>query len=598
MTEAEELELLQLEKEQASAQAPAMSPEEQVQRTAKAVGRGVYQGVTHFGRPSDTEASMVGADGQAKAPLESTAEKVGRYGGGAIDAILAATIASKIGVPGLIKMIGYGKAVQALGTDVVGGAIHGLVRGAVQDKSASGAANAAGQDAAAFGVAGSVFRGIGAGVKKLAGLPGDVMDANLNPPQKMADKMYESGEPKLGKQVLNDPNYAGLYSQDAMANKAKATLAIRESQIENALNERNQMARTPNNQEPFQSLDFNPMTQRTEVPKLDYSPSGSQAIEQPPMSSGPGIRLREGEQLGPQTRFNPYKYYPKQGSIKVEHFEKGPLGEDILVGSETDPLGFRHSGGRGATTEQGLPQPMGEYEKGPLGEPIRTAPEKVPASGQTTTQRGFGETVRSNPTPERSWAGGRPPEANVVDITKIITPQQKESILRPLVENYEKFLGPQHPKTVALRTLLENDALPYKEANAARRVLDDEVLNEYDRPQSDVAVRTEGIENMSNGLRGSVANGAPEVASLLKDQQRALRLRASLRPQVSKTSIGSSPRGTFWRGVVANPATTAAARTGNYLINAEHPVATPLSEAIAKVLASQSAEKKAKTGAW
>lgn len=279
--------------------------------------------------PTSAPGSMMLSNGQAKPSFMEkyftpNAKNYGRAVGGIIPMVASELLA---GAPAeaLALKYGMGPVQQAMNAAGMTMASYEGLRGAAQAKPPL---ETAGNMAAGYisGVPlGAASYGAGKAIDFMTkDVPEGIANEYLNTPAKIADSLKQKGKPSLGSKLLNETNYGGGMSKDAVYGDINGQLEDNRMLIRNKLQQADEVAQ-----------------------------SGSQFSGREPIykfSNRQGI---------------------EQGTPVVNTYERGALGEPVRTKSETETLGFRYKRGGAYAGNPPIEQPPGTYEPGALGEPTR-----------------------------------------------------------------------------------------------------------------------------------------------------------------------------------------------------------------------------------
>lgn len=467
------------------------------------------------GIPGAIEGATAGAV-QPGEPPQNEGEQWARNTGKFIGAALPASAAYKVGeIAGAPLVAAGSKYVPG----IIGGSLYGSLEGITQKLPLSETV----RRMMIYGSAAPLIEGPGMSALKSTGkflsetVPEKISNWYLNTPTKMAQKYVEQNVPdqvvnatefhpevkipgnqqSLGKEFLNEPNRPNFQSQqesyDWAKNKLNSTEDAVRAEIERLTNE----AKTPNESN----------VQIKGTPQLEYHPTQNNVpneIGTPRTTPGKTVLIRE-QPIG-STSYS--------------------LPEDKLL-----------------PTEQNFSAPYYDANFEPIS----------PTSGKG----GSSEALKNlNNVPYYSFQGIK--KGPNIDLNEVAHKDLVNNVIDKLLPNYEKY----EPDLYKVRLLqrIKNDSsgvLNINDANGFRRILDNEVGNDYLRPSADNTAPIGAMQHIANSIRTKMAENNPYLADLLSTEHRMLNYMSSLKPELAQTGLGRSPLGatkTLMKSAVGNKA--------------------------------------------
>lgn len=484
LTDAEELELLQMERDRAGVGPSAPKTEgigskilnagKEALGSVQKFGQGAMEGATHdtitvndrgnlqptAPEPASVPGSIMREDGSAKPSfMEKNFTPGARNFGHAVGSLIPLVVSELLaGAPAEALALKYGMgpvktAMSAAGMTM---ATYEGLKGAVQAKPpADTASNMASGYMTAMPIGAA-----GYGISKLGkyaanDLSEGLADQYLYTQPKVNQSQLDKGQPGLGKKFLKETSYGGSMSKPEVYSDIGGKLENNRILIKDMLEKADAEAA-----------------------------ANSQYAGREPI-----YKFSRGQNL-------------EQGGVTNETYQRGALGEPILIKKEPEMLGYRYKRGGAYAGNPPIEQPPGTYEPGSLGEPNKVSNMTVGKGGGINLDE-----MRAAAGPisqEQSDIGSRSAANSVDDLMseygvaageRVVTNSRAYQLLGRLDADVNKAYQALDPNTIS----------PSVEAKAA----------------------------MANKLRGMLRANVPGIGDLLSQNHTLQMAESSLAPQVA-----------------------------------------------------------------
>lgn len=475
--------------------------------------------------PEESNADAMGSS--IMVPPEQKAgvlsRKIGGYAGDAA-MYIAADLAAGVAMPTLVAKYGLGAVKAAITQGGLAGAGYEAIKGAFNNTPPMQTVENMGRTGLATGALSVPLHYAGkVGEWLTQDAPEGLANQYLNTPKKIAEDLYESNKPSLGKQLLGRTDLGIGTGKDAAYRDFGGELADNEMLIQSGLSKRVEQAMTPNQ----------PNVQINGTPQLTYNPATVENRGLAARSSDPTI--------APPTTVS--EYVPEKNVTftgqRTGRFSKvDPLGTYVeKMGPATPTSPQTTYGGFEKTTQVGSLDPVTE-----------------PVAGRS----GLADAVRSLKTPERfPFTGIKQGPLVDLDATRQklmdIGNQKIKAGLPDAARGYFDVAN----------DLPKKSAVDLDEGNFIRRGYDSEVNSGHLSDPNKLSTKIDAQRIVANDIREQVATAAPEIAGLLDRNHFLMNVQTSLKPQ----NAGTAPvtgGGDFWkstaRGLLGNRVGLGAAR--------------------------------------